>query len=107
MTSISDRPTDAMYASGLEIDCQCARCGSSVDVEHCGNCEDGYVSRYEEDPLWYGDELYPCHKCDGQGVFRHCASGAAWCEANPMPGREDLPHGAVEWFTTEDTTNAH
>lgn len=100
MNVIADRPTDEMYASGLEIDCQCARCGSSAYSESCGQCEDGYVSRYEEDPLWYDeDELFPCEWCDGDGCFHYCGSDAEWCQANPMPGRETVERGRIEWFT--------
>jgi hypothetical protein len=100
--AIADRPTREMYASGLEIDCQCARCGSSVEGEHCGACEDGFVDRYEEDPLWYGHELYPCDECGGRGVFHRCCSSPEWCEAHPLPGREGVGRGRVEWFTIED-----
>lgn len=42
MTHIGDHPTPEMYASGLEIGCQCARCGSSVDGGRCEHCEDGF-----------------------------------------------------------------
>ena len=39
---IADSPSAEMYQSGLEIDCQCARCGSSVNSERCDQCEDGF-----------------------------------------------------------------
>jgi len=100
MTSISARPPKEWYAiSGIEIDCQCARCGGYMASERCGSCEDGFVDRYEEDPLWYGHELYKCSECDGAGHNQWCGNGADWCEANPMPGRENVRQGEVEWFT--------
>lgn len=27
-----------------------------------------------------------------------CVSGAAWCEAHPIQGRENVQRGAIEWF---------
>jgi hypothetical protein len=98
---IANQPTAEMYATDLEIDCQCARCGSSCEWVDCwAGCEDGYVNRHEEDPLWYDDECdWPCDECHGRGGWQHCISSAEWCEANPLPGREDVRRGAVEWFT--------
>jgi hypothetical protein len=104
MNVIAESPTQEMYATGLEIDCQCARCGSSTDFLDCGNCDDGYVSRFEEDPLWYDEnELYPCPDCNGKGGHQHCVSGDDWCETHPLPGREKVPRGSIEWFTIEST----
>jgi hypothetical protein len=37
----AERPTPEMYGKGKEIDCQCARCGSSMEIERCNFCEDG------------------------------------------------------------------
>ena len=31
MNVIADHPTPEMYATGQEIDCQCARCGGSCE----------------------------------------------------------------------------
>ncbi len=73
MKAIADSPTPEMYESGMEIDCQCARCGSSVDTDHC----------------------------DGKGVWHRCMSSSEWCEANPIPGREDIKRGKIEWFTID------
>lgn len=42
MNHIGDRPTPAMYETGMDIDCQCARCGSTVHSERCEYCEDGF-----------------------------------------------------------------
>lgn len=104
MNHIGDSPSAAMYASGHEIDVQCARCGSSVDTERCDHCEDGFdghdcgedccMCRYPEDNV-------PCDYCDGTGVWRRCMSSPEWCEANPVPGREDVPRGKIEWYTVE------
>lgn len=99
LTHIGPRPTDAMYADGLEIDCQCARCGSSMFSEPCYECDDGFV---EED---FGDDvvpeigLRPCEYCGGVGHFWQCGSSYDWCTANPMPGREHVKRGVIEWFT--------
>jgi hypothetical protein len=30
-----------------------------------------------------------------------CLSSAEWCNANPMPGRESVERGAIEWFVVE------
>jgi hypothetical protein len=101
LNAIADHPTDEMYATGLEIDCQCARCGSSCYWEDCSNgCEDGYLNRYEEDPLWYDNDYDQlCEICCGRGGWQLCDSGHEWCQANPLPGQEDIRRGAIEWFT--------
>lgn len=104
MKAIADHPPPEMYASGLEIDCQCARCGASCGWVDCWNdCEDGYLNRHEEDPLWYEDEYdCPCDICSARGGWQVCLSSAEWCEANPLPGREAIPRGKIEWFTVEE-----
>lgn len=106
MKIIADRPTPEMYRSGLKIDCQCARCGSSCDYEHCTNCEDGSCGSDCIDDLCHGGEcihgdsgFIPCDICDGQGGWNYCMSSLEWCEANPLPGRESVQRGAIEWFT--------
>lgn len=90
---IAAHPTPEMYAPGLEIDCCCARCGSSIYSEPCGECEDGFDGHPEENVT--------CQYCDGTGVWHQCISSAEWCQANPLPGREDVERGAIEWFTLE------
>jgi hypothetical protein len=97
MTSISGRPTAEMYASGLEIDCQCARCGSSCDWRECPECEDGYVCD-DDDADWF-DEDRPCQYCRGRGGEQWCLSSPESCQANPLPGRENVERGKIEWFT--------
>lgn len=99
---IGDKPPN----DGREWECQCARCGSSVEWERCGSCGgDGITGPgelYEQDPLWYSPEDYEnCHQCDGESSWAFCCSGAEWCEANPIPGREAIKRGEIEWFTFE------
>lgn len=108
-TVIGRRPPN----DGAEWDVQCARCGSSMgEREPCGECDgDGYVSRHEEDPLWYDeDDLYPCSMCQGSGGWRVCLSvygheEPTWCEANPMPGREKVACSTPEWFRVAEEIN--
>ncbi|MGE4195945.1 MAG: hypothetical protein AB7G11_02320 [Phycisphaerales bacterium] len=102
MNVIAARPTDEMYATGLEIDCQCARCGSSVHAEHCDQCEDGYDGHdCGEDccACLYPEDNVECQYCDGTGVWRTCLSSPEWCAANPLPGRESVERGTLEWYT--------
>lgn len=104
MRVIAERPTPEMYRSGLEIDCQCARCGSSVATECCEYCEDGYDGHdCGEDVCCclHPEENVPCQYCRGSGVWHTCVSSPGWCEANPLPGREGVGRGAIEWFTVE------
>lgn len=84
-----------------EWDCQCARCGSSVHWQECTNCEDGYSDHD------CGDDccccLYPepnvvCDYCDGYSGWYACLSSSIWCDANPLPGREDIKRGTIEWY---------
>jgi hypothetical protein len=56
----------------------CPKCGSDLEWADCWNdCEDGWEDRYDEDPLWYGHELYPCDVCQTKGGWWYCA----YCEA--------------------------
>lgn len=105
MGVIADHPPREMYASGLEIDCQCARCGSSCHWIDCWNgCDDGYLNFYELDPLWYDDDYdQPCDVCQCRGGWQTCLSEPEWCEANPLPGRENVKRGEIEWFTVSES----
>lgn len=101
LTHIGARPTDAMYAPGLEIDCQCARCGSSIFTEDCGECEDGFDGHDCGDDCCcclHPEENVVCQYCGGTGTHHTCLSTAEWCNANPLPGRENVERGAIEWF---------
>lgn len=97
---------------GQEWDCQCARCGSSVDDgESCWQCfGEGDLGSACIDDLCYGNEecihgdseVITCDICGGRGVLPPtCLSGAEWCEAHPMPGRDATPRGSLEWFVVE------
>jgi hypothetical protein len=99
-THIGHRPTSEMYGPGLEIDCQCARCGSSMDYERCCECDgDGLVEKDFGDDVVPDYHLRPCEVCDGLGGWYRCMSSPEWCQANPLPGREKVPRGTIEWFT--------
>lgn len=87
-------------------DCQCARCGSDLDHETCDVCGGDGVDGHEcgEDCCCCLDpeENVVCDACGGRGSFPRCLSSAKWCEANPLPGREAVKRGQVEWFHKGD-----
>lgn len=65
----------------------CPRCGGDVEWQECEeiDCDDGQVSLYEEDPLWYDEgDTEPCQTCDGQGGWWHCVNTREWCVANAL-----------------------
>lgn len=112
MKAIADHPPSEMYRAGLEIDCQCARCGSSCYWQDCWNCEDGYCGSDCIDDLCHGGECIHgdsgqiiCDICHGYSGWQMCCSSPEWCEANPLPGREDTKRGAIEWFTIEEPSD--
>jgi hypothetical protein len=40
-----------------------------------------------------------CARCgSSMADCQDCLSPAQWCTANPMPGREAVERGAVEWY---------
>lgn len=101
-THIGRRPPN----DGGEWECQCARCGSSVEFDSCNRCGgDGWTAigeLYEEDPLWYDvDDIRPCYDCGGECGWYFCISSTEYCEAHPLPGREQTPRGTIEWFKLE------
>ncbi len=86
---------------GREWDCSCARCGSSVDWEDCTNCDDGYDGHdCGEDCCCCADPEpnVVCHYCHGRGGWNGCMSSATWCQGNPLPGRENVKRGELEWY---------
>lgn len=108
MTHIGPHPLPEMYRADMEIDCQCARCGSSCDGGQCEECEDGLDGHdCGEDCCCclYPEENVVCQYCDGTGVWHRCLSSREWCEANPLPGRENVRRGQIEWFTVEAKKN--
>jgi predicted RNA-binding Zn-ribbon protein involved in translation (DUF1610 family) len=60
----------------FEYDTTCPKCGHSpTHVRRCSElgCEDGWIDRYNEDPLWYDEgEEERCGTCHGTGVERWC-----------------------------------
>jgi hypothetical protein len=88
---------------GRQWDCQCARCGSSLEWEPCGACGGEGITApgelYELDPLWYSpDDYSECHQCGGDAAYQFCVSSPEWCEAHPIIGRESIASGTPEWF---------
>lgn len=90
---------------GRQWDCQCARCGSSCDFVECDQCEDGYSDHD------CGDDccccLHPkpnvtCSFCHGYGGWNKCLSSPEWCKTNPLPGREAVQRGDLEWFVDQE-----
>ena len=86
-------------------DNQCARCGSSVhfvECEHCGG--DGFGGHdCGEDCCVCAEpeENVPCDWCCGTGGGYECLSSQKYCESHPIPSRETVKRGAVEWFQVE------
>ena len=92
---------------GQNYECQCARCGSSVDWRTCDNCAgeglDGHDCGEDCCMCRHPIDNVTCDLCDGFGGDYWCLSSREWCEANPLDGREDVARGKIEWFVvTED-----
>jgi len=79
---------------GFYEDCQCARCGSSCIFLDCDNC--GGEGEIEDEDWQCEGEYYRCDWCRGAGGWWRCMSGADWCKANPIKGREDQPVMGME-----------
>jgi hypothetical protein len=77
-----------------ETECQCARCGSSCFFHECWSC-----GGEGEEEVEYEDFVDVCfRKCDwcrGTGGSWRCLSGREWCDANPLPGREEIESTAL------------
>ena len=91
---------------GRNWDCQCARCGSSMEFEECQNCGGEGVDGHEcgEDTCCclHPEDNVTCDICHGEGTFPTCLSGHVWCQTHPLPGRENASRGTVEWFTFDE-----
>lgn len=85
-------------SDGREWHEQCARCGSSASFVDCEECNGEGVWIDEENE--FGElEDCDCCTCLGEGGWWQCLSSADWCKANPLPGREQVERGKIEWFT--------
>ena len=84
---------------------QCARCGSSMTYVDCTNCGGEGVTDHDcgEDCCCclHPEDNVPCDICDGEGGWWQCISSPEYCEAHPIPGRETVKRGAVEWYPIE------
>jgi hypothetical protein len=94
-TLIARRPP----CDGREWHAQCARCDSSVDFERCRDCDGSGFAEWETDDE---NDIAPCEICNGEGSWPMCLSSAAWCQAHPRPGRENVERGEVEWYVVDD-----
>jgi hypothetical protein len=99
------RPNVAEFPDGIERfdtphggEAQCARCGSSVEWLNCWNCVEGYTHHdCGEDCCCCvnPEDNVVCDECRGAGGEMHCISSPEWCEANPLPGREQVRSTAL------------
>jgi hypothetical protein len=85
---------------GKQYECQCARCGGSTEWIDCTewDCEDGHREEDWGDDVVSDMELVVCSVCKGYGGWNNCGNSPEWCNANPLPGREEIKRGEIEWF---------
>ena len=87
---------------GREWDCQCGRCGSSLDFDECEVCGgEGYDDHdCGEDSCCcaFPENNVRCEACAGRGAWPRCASGYEWCRAHPRPGCESIEPSTPEWY---------
>lgn len=87
---------------GQDWDCQCSRCGSSLTWQECESCGGEGLSHHDcgEDSCCCEDDSpnVSCDICQGRGGWNRCLSAPAWCEAHPLPDREEFKSGVPEWF---------
>lgn len=65
----------------------CPSCGYRMEWQECEEygCEDGRVSLYDDDPLWYDeDDTEPCQICAGAGGWWRCPNTPEWCKTHPV-----------------------
>lgn len=101
-THIGPRPPQ----DGGEWDCQCARCGSLCEYNRCDECEDGFDGHdCGEDCCCclHPEDNVICQHCNGYGGWYRCLSSIVWCKENPLPGREEIECGAIEWFPNHES----
>lgn len=72
----------------------------TVFFVNCANC--GGEGELEDEDWQCEGEFYRCDWCRGTGGWWRCLSSKAWCEANPMKGREDQPVMGCEAHEYED-----
>jgi hypothetical protein len=93
---------------GREWENQCARCGSSVAWVECEQCGGEGVDGHDcgEDCCCCADpeDNMRCDICGGQGGWYWCLADEPWCDGHPMPGRDNMKRGTVEWFPLPNTT---
>ena len=88
-----------------QVEYQCGRCGSSILFETCQSCAgEGWFGHdcFEDCCCCLDPEDDKCGTCDGEGTIPICLSSAEWCEAHPMPGRENTPRSTPESFTIKE-----
>lgn len=83
---------------GMDWECQCARCGSSADFQECEECDDGYIEDDWGDDVVSEMHIVACQFCRGHGGYYVCISSREFCETNPLPCRESVKRGEIEWF---------
>lgn len=72
----------------------CPRCGSSTTWVECEMCEDGFDGHDCGEDCCACANPEPnvvCGFCKGEGGYYRCLSSPEWCEAHPLPGKEDVP----------------
>lgn len=77
----------------------CARCGSLAVWMECFFCEDGFSEHDCGEDTCCCAEPEPnvaCDICDGFEGWWACGSSEDWCQANPMPGRENVEPGEID-----------
>lgn len=65
---------DTLGCSYPQQEPTCEICSQPMEWEDCWNgCDDGYLSLYDEDPLFYDeDDQEVCDICDGKGGWWVC-----------------------------------
>lgn len=90
---------------GRQYDCQCARCGSSCYWQQCDQCGgeglDGHDCGEDCCCCLNPEDNVVCQFCAGHGGWHWCLSSKEFCDANPLPGREVIERGQLEWYLDE------